>query len=188
MKKLFAIFMTIVLMTPVAHAGEAETDLYDGPARWAEFDKFMKEREKQDRITGLSYLISGGVATIGGVAGYYSSEDAFSRGMYAVSQSVGIAAIGYGASVYWIGNEYNSFYRAVARSSLSPSQKSELLKFFLEQERERKEAARWIRVGTHALLAAVNFYNASKESDRDVKNLFNFLGGVNLVIGLSYTF
>lgn len=167
---------------------ESEAGVYDGPAQWQEFDRFMQLRERQDRVTGLSYLVSGAVATVGGMAGYYSSEDAFSRGMYAVSQTIGIAAVGYGASVYWLGNDYGSFHRAVSRSSLTPAQRNELLRGFLFEEELRRDRARRIRAGTHMLLAAVNLYNASKEPDRDVKNLFNFLAGVNLVIGLSYSF
>lgn len=187
MKWLLSVFLLVgsVVSSPAFAAEDIE---YEGPAQWQHFDKFMREREEEDRITGLSYIISGAIATLGGSVGYYSSDDTFSRGAYAITQSVGIAALGYGASVYWNGNEYNSFYRAVRDSSISPSQKSEILSRFLENEKGQRARARWIRAGTHIVLAAVNFYSASREKDKDVRNIFNFLGGVNAVIGFSYAF
>ncbi|MBX3041298.1 MAG: hypothetical protein KF789_11385 [Bdellovibrionaceae bacterium] len=166
----------------------ADDVVYDGPADWSKFDQFMIDRQKEDEITGLSYLLSGALATIGGNLGYYSSSDSFSRGAYALTQSVGIVAIGYGASIYWNGNEFDSFYRAVRDSSLSSAQKTELLQRFLSNEKTQRERTRWIRMGTHALLAVVNFYSASQEKDKDVKNVFQFLGGVNALLAFTYAF
>ena len=79
----------------------AEDISYQGPAEWSSFNKFMEKREREDRISGISYMISGVAATVGGSVGYYSSQDSFSRGLYALAQSVGVAAIGYGATYYF---------------------------------------------------------------------------------------
>lgn len=174
-----------ILITSTAHADDID---YDGPSNWESFHQFMIERAKQDEITGLSYMISGGLAAVGGNIGYYSSTDTFSRGAYALTQSAGIFAIGYGASIYWNGNEFDSFYRAVRDSSLSPLQKTEVLQKFLENERAQKDREDMIRMGTFILLSAMNFYSATQEDDNDVKNVFNFLGGVNLLLAFSYAF
>jgi hypothetical protein len=167
---------------------QAQDLIYDGPSQWSDFDEFMREREEEDRVTGLSYIISGAIATVGGIAGYYSSQDSFSRGAYAITQTVGIMSLGYGASIYYNGNEYDSFYRAVRDSSLSPLQKTEILRRFLENEKAELKRSQWIRTGTHILLAAVNFYSANQEKDKDVKGLFQFLGAVNAAIAISYAF
>lgn len=179
--------------TPTPKASNPRPDAveagpYEGPANWSDFELYMQERERHDRLRGLGYMLSGAVATLGGLAGYNSSEDSFGRAVYAVSQTVGIAAVGYGASVYWNGNEYDSFYGAIKNSSLSVDQKTELLQRYLALERRERERNRWIQFGTSVLLAVVNFSSAEREKDPNVKGVLQFLGGVNAVIALSYTF
>jgi len=186
MKKLLVLFFALFVSVS---AQAANYDLeYQGPANWDSFHKYMNERQKEDRITGLSYIISGTVATLGGVLGYYQSDDSFSRGVYAIAQSVGVAAIGYGANKYWNGNEYNSFFYAVEGAKLSPPQKMELLKRFLDKEKEEREKTRWIKIATHSLIAVVNLYSASREEDKHVRGVLNFLAGTNAVIAFSYAF
>lgn len=119
MKKLLLIFMMMFFAVTSAWAEESEDLGYGGPVQWESFKRYMKDRQEEDHIRGVSYMISGTVAVLGGVAGYYNSEDSFSRGIYAIAQSVGVAAIGYGANKYWNGNEYNSFFYAVERDRKS---------------------------------------------------------------------
>lgn len=187
MKKLLLIFMTMFFAVTVAHADESESD-YGGPVQWNSFQTYMKERQEEDRVRGMSYMISGAIATVGGIAGYYNAEDSFSRGLYAIAQSVGVAAIGYGATNYWNGNEYNSFFYAVEGAHLTSGQKAELLQRFLEKEKEERHRARWIKVATHSLIAVANLYSASHEEDRNVRGVLNFLAGTNAVIAFSYAF
>lgn len=190
MKMLLAIVIFIVtqfanVTTAFAYSGEIG---YLGPVDWDSFHSYMSKRQREDHVLGTSYMISGVIATVGGVVGYYSSSDPLSRGVYAVAQSVGVAAIGYGANVYWIGNEYNSFYHAIEGSSLTREQKAEVLIRYLAQDREYRKKANWIQVATHSLIAVVNFYSAYREEDRTVRNLLYFLGGTNAAIAFSYAF
>lgn len=161
---------------------------YQGEAQWDSFAKYMEQRQEEDRLLGTSYLISGTVATLGGMIGYANSEDPFSRGVYAIAQSVGVAAIGYGASHYWIGNEYNSFFYAVDGASLTPVQRNELLQRFLARDQEARQKTRWIKVVTHSIVAAVNLYNSTREQDKNVRGVLQFLAGTNAVIAASYAF
>jgi len=186
MKKLLVIF--ILMLSAVSVQAQDNIAEYEGPVQWNSFQKYMKERQEEDRIRGMSYMISGTIATIGGIAGYFNSEDSFSRGVYAIAQSVGVAAIGYGATSYWNGNEYNSFFYAVEGAHLSPGQKAELLQRFLEKEKEERSRSRWIKVATHSLIAVANLYSASHEEDRNVKGVLNFLAGTNAIIAFSYAF
>lgn len=179
--------LTSLLTTSRAFA-DATEDGYTGTAQWDAFQNYMDVRQEQDRVSGASYLISGTIATVGGLVGYYGSKDPFSRGVYAVSQSIGVAALGYGASQYWIGNEYNSFFYAVNSAPLTPAQKSDLLRRFLERDREARQKTRWIKVATHSLLAIVNLYNSTREEDKNVRSVLQFLSGTNAVIAISYAF
>jgi len=186
-KLLVLIFIFLPLFSLQARAFSSDAD-YEGPTRWDSFQKYMEERQKEDRLRGASYMISGALLTVGGVAGYYGSDDAFSRAIYAITQSVGVAAIGYGATNYWIGNEYNSFYAAVEGSHLSPEQKAELLYRFLDHEKAEREKTKWIKIATHSLIALANLYSAAHEQDGSVKSVLEFLAGTNAVIAISYAF
>jgi hypothetical protein len=188
MKRLLLVFMMMFLMATTARA-EADGDSdYGGPTQWDSFRHYMKERQEDDRIRGMSYMISGAIATVGGIAGYYNADDSFNRGVYAIVQSVGVAAIGYGANSYWNGNEYNSFFYAVEGAHLTGAQKAELLQRFLEKEKEQRRRSRWINVATHSLIAVANLYSASHEQDRNVRGVLNFLAGTNAIIAFSYAF
>lgn len=186
--KIVAVLLSLLLALPQARAWGGGEVHYDGPESWSDFEAYMKDRENSDRIEGMSYIVGGSIATLGGLTGYYSSTDVLSRGVFAVSQTLGVVSIGYGASVYWNGNDYSSFFRAVRDSSLSQAQKTEVLRNFLENEREARNRARWIGFGTQLLLATVNFYSASKEGDRDLRNLFQFMGFLNIGIAFAYVF
>lgn len=189
MRKFLLIVMTLLTMASSAFADEERTETeYSGVVQWNSFQRYMNERQEEDRIRGMSYMISGAVATLGGVAGYYNSDDSFSRGLYAIAQSVGVAAIGYGANTYWNGNEYNSFYYAVEGAHLTSVQKAELLQRFLEKEKDERRRSRWIKVATHSLIAVANLYSAGHEDDRNVRGVLHFLAGTNAVIAFSYAF
>lgn len=187
MKKLLLLLLMMIFSAGVAQAEDDDLD-YGGPVQWESFQHYMKERHEEDRIRGVSYMISGTIAAVGGIAGYHNSEDSFSRGLYAIAQSVGMAAIGYGANSYWNGNEYNSFYYAVEGARLTPGQKAELLQRLLEKEKDERRRSRWIKVATYSLIAAANLYSASQEDDRNVRNVLHFLAGTNAVIAFSYAF
>lgn len=190
----FLIAMIVILLgtTPVRAANSLplrtnERNVrYDGPESWVAFEEQMKDQERKDQVAGISYMVSGGIATLGGIAGAQNSTDVLSRGIFAISQTLGVAALGYGASLYWNGNDYASFYRAVRDSSLSSAQKTELLQKFLANERAQNDRSRWIHITTHGLLAAVNFYSASQEENKDVRSLLQLLGVVNVVIAFTW--
>jgi hypothetical protein len=185
------LFTLVSFMGFAAKAGNLTSDFegdYEGAAHWESFHKYMEERQEEDRIKGLSYIISGAIATVGGAVGYDNSEDSFSRGVYVIAQSVGVAAIGYGSNTYWNGNEYNSFFYAVEGAPLSPSQKATLLHRFLEKEKQERRKSRWIKIATHSLIAVANLYSASHEEDSSVRGVLNFLAGTNAIIAFSYAF
>lgn len=189
MKQLVSFLLIFCLSLGALAQGSGVAENNPENARdWKSFDAYMSAINEQDQTTGVSYLASGLLVTVGSVAGYYATDDSTSKVAYAFSQSLGIAAIGYGAAKLTIGHEYNSFYAAVKGTQLTAAQKNSLLKIYLEQEKEKKEAIRKIKIATHLLLGAVNLYSATREKDTNVKTVFQFLSGINFAIALAYTF
>lgn len=182
------IFVVILSLLTSNFARAAEPVDVNSSRDWKTFDSAMSSIADDDRAIGTSYLISGGLVTLGSIAGYYSTDDSTSKVIYAFSQSLGIAAIGYGSAKLFIGHEYSSFYAAVKGTNLSNEQKNNLLRIYLENEKEKRESLRKIKIATHLLLGAVNLYSATREKDNNVKSVFTFLSGINFAIALAYTF
>nr|BFD60297.1 hypothetical protein CKG001_24040 [Bdellovibrio sp. CKG001] len=178
--------MTVLLSHP-SWAMKRET-AYTGAVQWTEFRQYVLHQQQEDERTGVAYMISGAVAAIGGTIAYQQSEEVFSRTIFAITSNLGLAAIGLGATYYWTGNELDSFYYAIEGSSLSLAERNEVLQRFLYKQQEEKRKAKWIRVATHALLAAANIYGATQEENKEISSVFYFLGGANAVLALTYTF
>lgn len=188
MKKFLLIFVLLLAQNSWAVLDRDQEAEFHGPTQWKEFRAFVLEEHERDQERGLSYMISGGIAALGGTLAYNGTEEPFGRAMYAITANVGIAAIGLGATYYWTGNENDSFYQAIEGSSLSPQQKNEVLNRFLTRQRQEREHRRWIQVATHALVAAVNLYSAHQEQNADIQSVFYFLGGANAILAISYAF
>ena len=103
---------------------------------WSDFDHFMQDSKNRHENEGLSYMISGSLAVIGGTVGYQSETDSLGKLMLSVTQSLGVAAVAYGAEQYYLGSEYQSFYMAVKESHLTDSERSEVLTRFLDNEKK----------------------------------------------------
>lgn len=183
----FLVMMMILLLSNPSWALRRETT-YSGVANWTEFRQYVLHQQQEDERAGVAYMISGTVAAIGGTIAYQQSEEIFSRTIFAITSNLGLAAIGLGATYYWTGNELDSFYYAIEGSSLSLAERNEVLQRFLFKQQEEKRKAKWIRVATHALLAAANIYGATQEENKEISSVFYFLGGANALLAVTYTF
>lgn len=182
-------FLTFTLLFASSFSRAFSQDItYQGQTQWNEFREFVLRQEEENKILGQAYIISGLLAAIGGSVGYYEAEEVFSRTVFAITSNLGIAAIGLGASYLWTGSQADSFFYAIDKSSLSPQQKNEVLRRYLDREQKEKEHRRWIKVATHSLIAALNIYTASQESSDEVRSVFYFLGGANALLAISYSF
>lgn len=186
MKSVFAVLF-ILIIGAQSSAFERGSS-YKGKAEWNEFQTYITQQEEENRRVGLSYLISGGVAAIGGAIGYQQSDDILSRSVFVITSNMGLAAFGWGATYYFTSSEMSSFYHSLEGSSLTAAQKNEVLQRYLKREKEEQEKRRWIRVATHVLLAGLNFYSASQESDRNIQSMFYVLGGANTILAISHSF
>lgn len=185
--KLYLIVVAFLISSPAWAALQREK-VYSGSANWTEFRQHVLHQQREDERAGIAYMISGAVAAIGGTIAYQQSEEVFSRTIFAITSNLGLAAIGLGATYYWTGNELDSFYYAIEGSSLSLAERNEVLERFLYKQQEEKRRAKWIRVATHALLAAANIYGATQEENKEISSVFYFLGGANAMLALTYTF
>ncbi len=181
------LFFCFLLMCSIGKTYQSESD-FSGQASWIEYKAYMAVEKERHRDVGLSYLISGSIATVGGLIAYEAASDSLSRVLYAVTANVGIAAIGLGATYYWTSSEEEIFYDTLEGSSLNLQQKNELLARYLQKQRQQRDSRRWIQVATHALIAAANFYSAAQEENADVRSIFYFLGGANTALAISYSF
>jgi hypothetical protein len=166
----------------------AEEDFKYNNLKWEDFSKEVELQKEKDRKNGLSYVISGSLALVGGILGNNVAEDTAEKGIYTVFQTIGVASIGYGAYTWQIGGEERSIYQSLQYSKLTPEQKTQFLRAYNYQRKEKEKRDRYIRAITHGLIAGLNFYNASQQKQDSLKSTLNFIGGVNLLAAVSFTF
>lgn len=73
-------------------------------------------------------------------------------------------------------------------SDLNDSQKTHFLRTYFDEKKEREKKERLIKALSHGLIAALNIYTASLQTQESVKNTLYFVGGVNLLACISFTF
>ncbi len=156
--------------------------------KWEDFSKEVELQKTRDYRNGLSYIISGALALGGGIWGASIAEDGAEKGIYTVFQTIGIASIGYGAYTWKIGSEERSIYQTLNDTRLSAEQKSQFLKSYASVRQQREKQDRFIRSITHGLIAAINIYNATQQDVDSVKSGLYFIGAVNLLACVSFTF
>lgn len=166
----------------------AEDEFKYNNLKWEDFAKEVEQQKAKDRKNGLSYVISGSLALVGGILGNNVAEDTAEKGIYTVFQTIGVASIGYGAYTWQIGGEERSIYQTLQYSKLTPEQKTQFLRAYEYQRKEKEKRDRYIRAITHGLIAGLNFYNASQQKQDSLKSTLNFIGGVNLLAAVSFTF
>jgi hypothetical protein len=156
--------------------------------KWEKYSREVDLQIEKDRKNGISYIISGSLALLGGIIGERVAEDSSERGIYAVFQTIGVASIGYGAYTWQIGGEERSLQKSLQYSNLSAEQKSQFLSSYVVQRKSREKQDRKIRAITHGLISALNFYNASQQKQEGLKSALYFVGSVNLLAAISFTF
>lgn len=170
------------------YASEAPSDSHELNLNWPKFESSMALKQNKDYVDGLSYIISGSIALVGGFVGQGITQDPLEKGVYTLFQTIGIASIGYGAYSWKLGDEDRFFYDSVRNANLTATDRNAILRSYYHQKKVRERHERDIKAVTHSLIAAVNIYNASQQSKGSVQNGLYFIGGVNLLAAITFSF
>jgi hypothetical protein len=182
----FILILVLVVGTPWRSFAAEEEFKFD-TYKWDEFAREVELQKEKDRRNGISYIISGTLALVGGIWGESVSEDTAEKGIYTVFQTIGVASVGYGAYTWQIGGEERSIYQTLQYSKFTAEQKTHYLRVYNFQKKERERRDHLIRAVTHGLIAGLNFYNGSQQKQDGLKTTLYFIGGVNLLAAISFT-
>jgi hypothetical protein len=134
-------------------------------------------------------VISGSLALVGGLLGQGATNDPLEKGVYTLFQSIGVASIGYGINNWKLGDEDRWFYDIVETApSVSMQDKIAMVRSYKATKLAREKQQRFVRALTHGLIAALNIYGATQQTNDTVRNALYFLGGVNTLAAISFTF
>ncbi len=178
--------VSLVICAPMS--ARAAQDYRLGVSDWSYFEKTMKEQKRRDFDRGLSYVISGSLALVGGLAGANATQDSVEKGVYTVFETIGISSVGYGAYTMQIGSEERELYEVLVSTKLSAEQKTEFLHAYYYHRMLTEKKERLIKALTHALIAGLNLYSASQQQQPTIRTGLYFVGGVNLLAALTFTF
>lgn len=157
--------------------------------QWREVNKNYLKQQSSDYQAGISYIISGTIALAGGLVGGQITSDPIERGLYVVFQSIGVASIGYGAYKWKIGDDDRLLTKSLANTEgLTEKNRIQFMQTYQFQKSQFEATERKIKAITHGLIAAINLYNASKQDQDGIKNSLYFIGGVNLLAAISFSF
>ena len=172
----------------LAGATDTSTKLEDAKS-WIEFEGLSKQKIEQDQLNGISYVVSGSLAIVGGFVGQNIAQDPLEKGTYTLFQTIGIASLGYGAYVWTIGDDSRLMYDMLSENKhLNNGAKTLVLQSYFEQRKKRNHRERVIRAITHALVAGFNIYNGTQQQYEPVRNALYFVGGVNALASISFVF
>lgn len=182
----YLFFLVILLSCFSIEASDSEFQFEN--TDWSEFSKEVELQKIYDKRNGISYVISGSLALLGGIWGQGVTNDTAEKGVYMAFQTIGVASVGYGAYTWHVGGEERSLYTTLKNLKYTEEQKSQFLKQYKLQMKERKKKENLVRAVTHGLLAGINLYNGSQQKQDSLKGALYFVGTVNLLAAASYTF
>jgi hypothetical protein len=194
-KKLAPISLIFILLLHAPWASAVDlfhsdnVNNYENVRNWKEFSQDVADHTAREQQEGIVYMATGALALVGGVAGYFSSQDPFAKAAFSLTESLGIAGVGYGAYEYNIGGSDRAFENIISNSStLSAQQRDDILQHFLAEKKLRKEKSKNILMLTYGAIAAANLVNATHETDPALRTGLYFLSAFNALGLLSLTF
>jgi hypothetical protein len=156
---------------------------------WKTFSETVKKEEELRFYRGQSEIVTGVLALVAGLAGDAQSQRPLERGVYALFQSIGIASIGFGAYDIYVGSEDKQLLQLLNYSSgLTDKQREEILRTHNRIRRVYDKRERYVKLLTFSLLSLSQFYNASRVQNESVKNTLTFIGSINLIAAVSFSF
>ena len=131
-------------------------------------------------------IINGSIAFTIGNLGYYTTGSQSLKLAYSGVQTIGILNVGKGIYDFYRPVQDKELYLKLKNTRKFSREKmaNDLIQIFAQEERAKRMQLLW----SSSLLATQYFINAfSSETEKSLKEVYQFLGGVNLiVIGYSY--
>jgi hypothetical protein len=180
------VIIVLSLFASLAHPLAAQAAVGAGGAFELLENKSL-DVSRSSHLDGWAYLVSG-VAALGiSLPAYYLSDDLFAKAVYSLTETMSVAAVGYGSYLVLVDDDLTRFVRIVkGTSGLTLANRNQLASLYLREGADRARSVRKIRVISHGLTAALNFVNAVTASQRDLATALYFLGGVNTLAAVSF--
>ena len=176
------LFATFFLCLP--HATQADGPLLE--STWPQFRRQVQDEAENSSRKGTALIVSSTLLVGGSFV--LRVQDPVQNGVVGLIRTVGLLGIGEGAEQIWVSDQRRIFQETLDRSlGLAETSKTEILKHYLELQQEARKHRNTIKVATYSLVAAVNFYEASRQTDETVKTGLIFLGAVGLLRTLTLT-
>ncbi|MCB0406579.1 MAG: hypothetical protein KDD34_00165 [Bdellovibrionales bacterium] len=156
---------------------------------WSDFQVHIDKETSRQRQEGLAYMVSSSLVFLGATVGFHSVDQSLEKSIYSVSQTLAIAAFGYGFYQYNVGSHDRQFFQIIENtSSLTLTQKNEILNSYAMIQKEKENTNKWTRFFTYLTISGLNFVQASQESNSDIKNTMYFIGGASALAAISVHF
>lgn len=183
------LLLTFMLICPLSGQAQDRTPDAVNTKTWNDIRESIRKQDNENYKKGLSYIISGSSALVAGILGERASSDPIDKAIYSTFQVIGVASVGFGAYKWKIEDEDKLFYNSLeASKDLKPQDKLAVMENYYRQKKEREGRERVIKAITHGMVAALNIYGASVQSNNNIKNGLYFLAGVNVFAAISFTF
>ena len=184
------VLIFVAVLAPSAFSQEAETYVPDTETlTWKSYASEIRQRTIEDRKQGISYVISGAVAYLGGWTGAEMIKDPIEKGAYNIIQTVGLASLSYGIYTWKVGDKDRQLFKTMLHSDfLTQKQKTDFLRLYYTEQRARDETLRWMRVAAHGLIGLQNIYSATRQENGTLQSVFYFVGGINILASASLVF
>ncbi len=153
---------------------------------YSEFAEQVKYQTQTTQKEGLSYMLSGGLALVGGGIGWSRSHESVEKGFYSLAQSLGLLAIGYGAEAYYLKQDDEMFLNVLNSGDLNLAQKNKMVESYLAEKKEKEESLFWIQRTTFGLAGLLNVIYASQAKDQTLQNFLYVTAGVQLVWAFTF--
>ena len=172
------------LLLSISHQGWA-AEKAKGLSALKMIEAQAAENKKSYLFNEYEEIISGGLSLLIGTIGYFSTSSKVLKIAYSGVQSISIITIGTGIHDYYKPNSEESLFSLTKRISKikKSNQAVAIADNHIRQKGEADRALRYSLMAGSGLLTLQYASNALIDSpQKDLKNIYYFLGGANLII------
>ena len=176
-------FLTIILLFFCQNLLAVESPIAKDKSAATFFLQEAKLKEKVYRFNPYETIISGAIAFVIGNVGFYTTKSSVLKLGYSGVQTIGIINVGHG--IYEVNSPSieRELYKSLSKDKFPAVSKeilsTKLIQVFAQEDRAKRMA---IFYGS-SLLSVQYFVNSFVgNTQKDLKKIYLFMGGVNLII------